>query len=92
MVTPEFAANWNKPASAPAPAAPNYEYSTRQAALTEMCDAGKQYFGDVVAGRMTVNQGKTEVRSYSTYLSRNSPASKNDLLMAGMGCSRLWKF
>jgi hypothetical protein len=57
-----------------------------------MCAAGKQYFEDVVARRMTVEQGKSEVRSYSTYLSRNSPASKSELLAVGVGCSRLWKF
>ena len=77
--------------SKPAPVR-NYEFPTEKGALTEMCDAGKEYRGHVLAGRATVEQGKEEVRSYSTYLSRNSPASKNDLLHMGMGCSGLWNF
>lgn len=79
------------PAVVVAPITPDYEYDTAEAAKAEMCTAGRQYLGDVVGGYMTVEQGKNEVRSYSTYLSRNSPASKNDLLMTGMACSGLWK-
>ena len=73
----------------PAPA-PNYEYPTVAAAQKEMCEAGKQYLGDVLGRWATIDQAKEEVRSYSTYLSRNSPASKSDLMAVGMGCSRLW--
>ena len=79
-------------ASAPTPAPePTYEF-TRQEARDEMCSAGATYAADVVAGNMTVNQGKQEVRSYSTYLAQNSPAEKLDLLHRGMACSQLWNF
>lgn len=64
---------------------------TEAEAVTEICEAGLQYAGDVKAGRMTKKQGKEEVRMYSTDLSKQSPASKSTLLNAGVNCSGLWK-
>ena len=77
------------PAPKPAPVTRSYEYTTA-GARGEMCAAGRQYRGDVLAGRGPIEQGRQEVRSYSTYLSRNSPASKSELLSIGMACSGLW--
>jgi hypothetical protein len=70
--------------------APTYEYTDTEA-HQEICDAGRQYLMDVAQGRMTVEQGKSEVRSYSAYLSRLSPASASSLVATGVGCSGLWK-
>lgn len=81
------------PAPAPAPVIKrDYEFPTHAAAEKEMCDAGKQYLGDVLAGRMSPKAGKQEVRGYAAYLSKNSPASAPTLVTIGMACSGLTKF
>jgi len=70
-------------------ATPTYEFGYDEA-KEEMCEAGKQYFNDVLNGRGTLEQAKEEVRRYSTYLSRKSPAGASELRNIGMACSMLW--
>lgn len=56
---------------------------SRSGALVEMCEAGRQYRGDVMSGAATHRQAMNEVYAYASYLSGLSPASYNELVKSG---------
>ena len=67
------------PVEAPAPVEHTYSYDE---AMTEVCEAGRQYRNDVNEGYMTTTQSYAEARSYAHHLSAQSAGVDNGVLYA----------
>jgi hypothetical protein len=59
-----------------------YKY-TKEGAVQEMCEAGRQYRQDVIAGYMSHSQAENETRLYARHMQNISPAEFSTLFKAG---------
>ena len=59
-----------------------YKY-TKEGAIQEMCEAGRQYRQDVIAGYMSHNQAENETRLYARHMQNISPVKFPELFKAG---------
>ena len=69
------------PVEAPAASPVEHTYSYDEA-MTEACEAGRQYSNDVAEGFMTHSQSYSEARSYAHHLSAQSAGVDNGVLYA----------
>ena len=69
------------PVEAPAVAPVEHTYSYEEA-MTEACEAGRQYRNDVELGYMQTQQSFDEARSYAHHLSAQSAGVDNGVLYA----------